>query len=196
MLANRGVALIPFVEELRDAGVTLMQYRDKLGSREQILHNAKAISEVFRGREVTLVMNDSPALAQLVGLNAVHVGQDDAAVADARAVLRSGSIVGCSTHTEEQVIAADATDADYIAIGPVFATSTKLNAEPVVGLEGVRRARALTNRPLVAIGGITPQNAASVIEAGADTVAVVGALLQGTRSPTEAIRMFLDAMPR
>jgi thiamine-phosphate pyrophosphorylase len=194
MLASRRIELSGFVEELRDAGVTLLQYRDKLGSEETILRNAEIITEIFRGSEATLVMNDSPMLAHLAGWNAVHVGQSDAAIAAARTVLSQPALVGCSTHTEQQVIAADAAGADYIAIGPVFATSTKLNAEPVVGLEGVRRARALTTRPLVAIGGITLENAASVIKAGADSIAVIGALLQ-TSGAGVAAKAFLASMP-
>lgn len=194
MLANRRIDLSGFVEELRDAGVTLLQYRDKLGSEEEILRNAKIITEIFRGIDATLVMNDSPALARLAGWNAVHVGQSDAAIAESRATISQSGIVGCSSHTEQQVIAADAAGADYIAIGPVFATSTKQNAEPVVGLEGVRRARALTTRPLVAIGGITLENAASVIDAGADSIAVIGALLQ-TSGAGMAAKAFLASMP-
>jgi thiamine-phosphate pyrophosphorylase len=176
-LSAREIALRNFVEELRDAGVTLVQYRDKLGSEEEILRNAEIISDIFTGHEAILVMNDSPRLATLAGWNAVHVGQTDAAIAEARKALPEGAVVGCSTHTDEQVLLADAAGADYIAIGPVFSTSTKLNAEPVVGLEGVKRARQLTTRPLVAIGGITSENAVSVLAAGADSVAVIGALL-------------------
>lgn len=194
MLASRRIELSGFVEELRDAGVTLLQYRDKLGSEETILRNAEIITEIFRGSEATLVMNDSPMLAHLAAWNAVHVGQSDAAITAARTALSQPALVGCSTHTEQQVIAADAASADYIAIGPVFATSTKLNAEPVVGLEGVRRARALTTRPLVAIGGITLENAASVIDAGADSIAVIGALLQ-TSGAGVAAKAFLASMP-
>ena len=194
MLASRGIALRTFAEELRDAGVTLLQYRDKLGGRGEILRNAAILTEVFARRNATLVMNDSPALANLARWNAVHVGQDDAAVSEARAAMPQGALVGCSTHTDRQIIAADAAGADYIAIGPVFATSTKKDAEPVVGLEGVRRARALTARPLVAIGGITIENASSVIEAGADSVAVIGALLQPGIAPGEVVRRFFDSM--
>jgi len=194
MLASRGITLRSFAEELRDAGVTLLQYRDKLGGREEILRNAAILTEVFAGRNATLVMNDSPLRASLAHWNAVHVGQSDAAVPEARMAMPQGALVGCSTHTDRQIIAADAAGADYIAIGPVFATSTKKNAEPVVGLEGVRRARALTARPLVAIGGITIENASSVIEAGADSVAVIGALLQPGIAPGEVVRRFFDSM--
>jgi thiamine-phosphate pyrophosphorylase len=103
-------------------------------------------------------------------------------------------IVGVSTHTDDQVTEADPSDADYIAVGPVFATATKLNAEPVVGLEGVRRARALTRKPIVAIGGITLENARSVIDAGADSVAVIGGLFVPGRSVREVAGDFLEIL--
>jgi thiamine-phosphate pyrophosphorylase len=194
-LGSRRRELTGFVSQLREAGVTLLQYRDKRGTAEEILRNAKMIEEAFRGVPHTLVMNDSPVLAMLSDWNAVHVGQGDAAIREARKILQPGGIVGCSTHTNEQVKAADEAGADYIAIGPVFATSTKANPEPVVGLEGVRRARELTKGPLVAIGGITPENAASVIEAGADSVAVIGALLSPRADTREVVRKFLKSMP-
>jgi thiamine-phosphate pyrophosphorylase len=193
-LAVRGLELRWFVEQLRNAGVTLLQYRDKRGTEETILRNAKIIEDVFRGVSHTLVMNDSPVLAMLSDWNAVHVGQGDAAISDARKVLQARGIVGCSTHNDEQVKVADEAGADYIAIGPVFATSTKADAEPVVGLEGVRSARKLTKRPLVAIGGITPENAASVIDAGADSIAVISAFLRLGSDPGGVVRKFLRNM--
>jgi thiamine-phosphate pyrophosphorylase len=195
MLQSHSIGLSRFVEELRDAGVTLLQYRDKRGTQEEILRNAKIIQDVFRGMDCTLIMNDNPVLAMLSDWNAVHVGQGDAAVGEARVILPPEGIVGCSTHTDQQVVAANVAGADYIAIGPVFATATKADAEPVVGLEGVKNARSLTKRPLVAIGGITPDNAASVIEAGANSVAVIGALLKADAGPGEIVRMFLERMP-
>lgn len=194
-LRRRGITVETFTAELRDAGVTLLQYRDKLGSQEEILRNARIIADVYRGVDALLVMNDDPVLAMLSDWNAVHVGQGDAKLGDARVVLPPEGIIGCSTHTDQQVASADVAGADYIAIGPVFATSTKADAEPVVGLEGVRRARSLTSRPLVAIGGITPENAASVIQAGADSVAVIGGLLQNGTSLGELVRQFLERMP-
>jgi len=173
----------------------LLQYRDKQGGQEEILRNARIIAEIYRGMDSLLIMNDDPVLAMLSDWNAVHVGQGDAKIGDARIVLPPEGIIGCSTHTDQQVAAADVGGADYIAIGPVFATSTKADAEPVVGLEGVRRARSLTSRPLVAIGGITPENAGSVIEAGADSIAVIGALLQDDASTGEMVRRFIESMP-
>jgi thiamine-phosphate pyrophosphorylase len=194
-LAKRGLELSWFVSRLREAGVTLLQYRDKRATEEEILRNAKIIEEEFRGTPHMLVMNDSPVLAMLSDWNAVHIGQGDAAIREARKILQPGGIVGCSAHTEQQVKAADEAGADYIAIGPVFATSTKANPEPVVGLEGLRRARLLTKRPLVAIGGITPENAQDVIAAGADSVAVIGALLSSGADAGEAVRKFMKSMP-
>lgn len=193
-LAARGVSLRSFLQELRDAGVTLLQYRDKAGTQEQILHNAALIRQVFHGTDATLVMNDSPELARFAGWRAVHVGQGDLAISEARAALPHG-IVGCSTHSARQVIEADAAGADYIAIGPVFPTATKRNPDPVVGLEGVKQARSLTSKPLVAIGGIDPDNAASVIGAGADSVAVIGALVQPGVAVSQTVGMFTRSMP-
>lgn len=177
-LQRHGVELRAFAEELRDAGVRLLQYRDKLGAPQEVLRAAEVISRVFGGvDDALLVMNDRADLALLAGWHGVHVGQEDLPVTDARKVLAAGRLVGVSTHTDEQVRAAEAAGADYIAVGPVFGTSTKADAEPVVGLEGVRRARARTRKPLVAIGGITRANARSVVDAGADTVAVISGLL-------------------
>jgi thiamine-phosphate pyrophosphorylase len=175
-LLSRGIEVSQFAGELRDAGVTLLQYRDKTGGPSHILRNARIIDDIFRGIERLLVMNDDPVLAMLSDWNAVHLGQEDMSIAEARKLLLPGGIVGRSTHNEKQVTAAVEAGADYIAIGPVFATATKENPDPVIGLEGVRRARALTKLPLVAIGGITRENAPSVIEAGADSVAVISAL--------------------
>ena len=121
-------------------------------------------------------MNDHADLVRLAGFGGVHVGQGDLSPEDARRVVGAERWVGVSTHNEEQVRIANGTSADYIAVGPVFATGTKLDAEPVIGLEGVRRARALTRKPIVAIGGITRENARSVIDAGADSVAVISGL--------------------
>jgi len=192
-----------FAAELAAAGVTLVQYRDKVHGPREVLRAAAEIAEAFAGVEATLVMNDRADLAALLGWG-VHVGQEDLALEDVRRVLGDGALIGLSTHNEKQVLRYAQDDnvdrvknvdgPDYIAIGPVFRTSTKADAEPVVGLEGVRRARALTRRPLVAIGGITRENCRSAIEAGADSVAVIGGLFVEGMSVEAVARDFLRVL--
>jgi len=192
-LDARGITAGEFAQELRDAGVRLVQYRDKGGSPQQILCAAAEISQVFAGvDDAVLVMNDRADIALLAGWG-VHVGHTDMSPANARKLLGAAAM-GVSTHNEAQVLAADAGAADYVAIGPVFATASKSDTEPVVGLEGVRRARSLTSKPLVAIGGITRENARSVIEAGADSVAVIGALLAVGEPSAKIAKDFLDRL--
>jgi thiamine-phosphate pyrophosphorylase len=140
---------------------------------------------------VTLIMNDRADLALAAAFDGVHVGQDDLSVEALRAVVGPKMIVGVSTHNPEQVALTDKLEVSYIAVGPVFATSSKANPDPVIGIEGVRRARELTSKPLIAIGGITRENAASVREAGADSVAVISDLLS---SPMVACEEFLKML--
>jgi len=191
VLAVRGVALADFAGDLRAAGVGLVQYRDKNGSPQEILRAASILREAMAGSGCKLILNDRADIAVLANFDGVHVGQGDLSPADARRVVGPDRIVGVSTHTDEQVRIADQSCADYIAIGPVFATGTKLNSDPVVGLDGVRRARALTRKPLVAIGGITRANARSVIDAGADSIALISALFDAQESPEQLARDFL-----
>jgi thiamine-phosphate pyrophosphorylase len=224
VLRARGVGLREFAEELRVAGVGLVQWRDKVGSPQEVLRGAAVLREVFAGGRasdeegdnphdsddgavaimghpesvghpgVLLVMNDRADLAVLAGFDGVHVGQGDLSPEDARRVVGVGRWVGASTHTEEQVRVADEGCADYIAVGPVFATGTKLDAEAVIGLDGVRRARALTAKPIVAIGGITRENARSVMEAGADSVAVISGLIMPGETVEKVARDFLEIL--
>ena len=192
MLDARGMRVGEFARELRDAGVRLLQYRDKGGSPQQVLRAAEEISQVFAGVDDTvLMMNDRVDLALLTGWG-VHVGHGDLLPEDARKMVGEGKLIGVSTHNEAQIGAADAGATDYLAIGPVFATATKADTEPVVGLEGVRRARALTRKPLVAIGGITLENAQIVIDAGADSVAVISGLVRAGERPGKTAKDFLD----
>ena len=194
ILAVRGVALADFAGDLRAAGVGLVQYRDKTGSPQEVLRAATILRDAMAGSACRLIMNDRADLAVLAHFDGVHVGQGDLSPADARRVVGTDRIVGVSTHTDDQVRRADQSCANYIAIGPVFATGTKLNSDPVVGLEGVRRARALTTKPLVAIGGITRANARSVLDAGADSVAIISAFLSPGESVTQVARDFLDLL--
>lgn len=191
-LDARGMSVGEFAQEMVQAGVRLLQYRDKVGSPNELLRAAREIATEFAGLDCLLLMNDRADLALLAGWG-VHVGHLDMRPADVRKVL-GAAVIGVSTHNEAQVSEADAGAADYVAIGPVFATATKADTEPVVGLEGVRRARALTRKPLVAIGGITRENARSVIAAGADSVAVIGGLLVTGERPGKVAEDFLEIL--
>jgi len=180
-------SLLTAADALATAGLTLLQYRNKAGSAREVLQTAQKLRQTLAS-SVKLIMNDRADLALAAGFDGVHVGQDDLSPEAARRVIGRDLWLGVSTHNPEQVREADPTPADYIAIGPVFATASKANPDPVIGLEGVRRARALTHKPLVAIGGITRANCRSVIEAGADSVAVISDLV---REPGKSAEEFL-----
>lgn len=193
-VSARGISLTDFARELAEAGVQLIQYRDKAGSPQQVLRQTEQLREALSGSVCRIILNDRADLAVLSNADGVHLGQDDLPPADARIVLGPGRLIGLSTHIDEQVEAAERSCADYVAIGPVFATGTKLDHEPVIGLAGVSRARRLTAKPLVAIGGITRENAASVRAAGADSVAVISGLLARGESAQKVARDFLDIL--
>ena len=181
--------MVIFAEELIAGGCTLLQYRNKGGNARVMLEHARALRRQSRAGapapHVRLIMNDRADLALAAEFDGVHVGQDDLSAESVRRIIGPDCWLGVSTHDPEQLREADLTSADYLAIGPVFSTSSKDKPDPVVGLEGVRRARALTRKPLVAIGGITRANAASVIEAGADSVAAISDLLREPRKSAE-----------
>jgi thiamine-phosphate pyrophosphorylase len=177
-------AMLSVAEELQAGGVTLLQYRNKLGNARRILADAREL-KLQLGNAVRLILNDRADLCVIAGFDGVHVGQEDLSPEGARRVIGSDAILGVSTHNPDQLREADSTSANYLAIGPVFATSSKENPDPVVGIDGLRRARALTRKPLVAIGGITRENARAVIEAGADAVAVISDLLGEPRKSAE-----------
>lgn len=202
------VAIMRYAEELIAAGATLIQLRDKSqpsaehGLTEdnvtrRFLSCARELRRVTLDK-ATLIVNDRIDICLAADADGVHLGQDDLSPAAARKIfdqvqIKDGKtrIVGFSTHNLAQVIAADALPIDYIAIGPVFATGSKANPDPVVGLEGVRQARRATKKPLVAIGGITRQNCRQVKDAGADAVAVISDLLE---SPGKAFADFLRVL--
>ncbi len=186
--ARRGLPLLEVARAWRSAGVRLLQYRDKQGSDAEIVRNSIEIRRIFDG--FTLILNDRVHLFAETGFDGVHVGQGDAHVTEVRASIGPYALLGLSTHNPEQMAAADALPVSYIAVGPVFATSTKLDAEPVVGLAGVAMARSLTRKPLVAIGGITAGAVGSVLEAGADSAALISGLF-GDEGVPEELRPFL-----
>jgi thiamine-phosphate pyrophosphorylase len=192
-LARAGVSLAMAAYALRDAGVRWLQYRDKRASDAEVVERMRELRAIFPAGEAMLLLNDRVHLCEAVGADGVHIGQEDMAAKQARKILGPERLLGVSTHNVKQLRAALKTGAaDYLAIGPVFATGSKDNPDPVVGLEGVRAARSLTRLPLVAIGGITSENGREVIEAGADSVAVISGLLpEDGKRMAERVRDFL-----
>jgi thiamine-phosphate pyrophosphorylase len=194
--ANATAALTRFAQALFAGGATLVQYRNKRGSAREMLSHARELRRVclsqfsagmgkVTGAPVRLIMNDRADLCLAADFDGVHVGQEDLSPAAARQVVGDTRWVGVSTHNPEQVREAEQWPVDYVAVGPVFATASKANPDPVIGLEGIRTARQLTCKPLVAIGGITRANCRSVIDAGADAVAVIADLLLNPRGAAE-----------
>ena len=182
-------AISAFADKLVEGGCTLLQYRNKGGNARVMLEQARELRRGCRTRvsdlNVRLIMNDRADLCLAAEFDGVHVGQEDLSAESVRRIIGAERWLGVSTHNPEQMAEADGSSADYVAIGPVFSTSSKEKPDPVVGLEGVRRARGLTRKPLVAIGGITRENAAAVIAAGADSVAVISDLLREPRKSAE-----------
>jgi thiamine-phosphate pyrophosphorylase len=192
-LARAELSLADAAHALYDAGVRWVQYRDKRASDAEMVERMRMLREIFPADEMVLLVNDRVHLCGAAEADGVHIGQDDMEPAEARRALGRGRLLGVSTHNVTQLRAALKTGApDYVAIGPVFATASKENPDPVVGIDGVKAARVLTRLPLVAIGGITAENGREVIEAGADAVAVISGLLpQGDQGMEERVRDFL-----
>lgn len=181
------------VRRLAAGGADFIQLREKHADPRDFLREAAEAAAVARALGVLLVVNDRADIALACGARGLHLGQDDLDPAAARRVVGDDLLVGYSTHSVEQAIEAARLPVDYVAIGPVYGTRTKENPDPVVGLEGVARVRAAVDArlPLVAIGGINAENAPSVLAAGADSVAVVSALLASPGEIEQRTREFL-----
>ena len=172
---RRGVDPVRAAEQILDAGARILQFRHKGFLSREAFAWLEQIAKLTGAAGATLVINDRADLAKLFGTG-LHLGQDDLLPSVARRVVGPDAMVGYSTHNEAQLRAACAEPADYLALGPIFGTVTKENPDPTVGLDELRRLRPISNRPLVAIGGITRANAMQVLDAGADSVAVIGDL--------------------
>lgn len=170
-------SLSDLVKTALDAEVRLFQLRMKAAETGSLYEMAAALCPLVHKGGGTFIVNDRCDVAAAVGADGVHLGQDDVPLADARAILGPGKLIGISTHNLAQAIEAQAGGADYIGFGPIFPTATKENPDPVVGVEGLREVKARLRIPIVAIGGINARNAAAVRAAGADCVAVVSAVL-------------------
>jgi thiamine-phosphate pyrophosphorylase len=162
-----------------EAGARILQFRHKMQWTRAVWEQAERIAGYCRDRDVAFVVNDRADMAKLLGAG-LHVGQDDLAPAGVRRLMGLETLLGYSTHNPQQLDAAAAEPVDYVAIGPVFRTASKQKPDPVIGLDELRKCRARTGRPLVAIGGITRETACAVFAAGVDSVAVIGDLLPET----------------
>ena len=185
------VVIVRFARELVAGGASLIQYRNKSGHPRSMLSHARELRRVIQDR-AKLIMNDRADLCLAAGFDGLHLGQDDLSTGAARQIFQKAGQpqlwIGFSTHNPDQLHEADQMPVDYIAVGPVFATTSKADPDPVIGVEGVRRARQATKKPLVAIGGITRQNCKSVLDGGADAVAVISDVVE---SPGKSAEEFL-----
>ncbi len=175
LLARRGLGAPEAARAILDAGARILQFRHKHFFSREAFEDAQRVSEMCRAADALFVLNDRADLAALLGA-ALHLGQDDLAPEDARKILAPGAILGLSTHNREQLQAAASEPADYLAIGPIFSTGSKQNPDPVLGLSQLRELCGIARKPVAAIGGITRDRARAVIEAGADSLAIIGDL--------------------
>ncbi len=181
-LERRGIALQPAAAAFLEGGGQILQFRHKGHWNRELFRAAQDIARMCREAGATLVVNDRADFALLLE-SGLHVGQDDLPPRDARQLMGSNALIGFSSHNVRQLCDAGGEPVDYVALGPVFGTLSKRNPDPVVGVEEVGRCRALLEKPLVAIGGITLENACDVWAAGADSVAIIAGLIPGDTSP-------------
>jgi thiamine-phosphate pyrophosphorylase len=183
----KGFAAFDAAATLLDAGVGMIQYRHKAQFTEERFQEAWRIAEACRAKGALFIMNDRADYAHLLQCG-VHLGQDDVPVMAARKILGPGVPIGLSTHNEQQLRLTAELPVDYVALGPVFHTYSKADPDPVIGLSELPRLRALTDCPVVAIGGIGIGSALSVLDSGADSVAVISGLLPENAGDLEGLR--------
>src|SRR2546422_10076406 len=186
-------ALVELVKSALTTGVRLFQLRMKTPHTGEFYDLAAQFCALVRAGGGTFIVNDRVDVAQAVGADGVHLGQEDLPLADARAIVGPDKLIGISTHTMKQALDADAGGADYIGFGPIFPTSTKEHPDPVVGIAGLREVRAKVRVPIVAIGGITTKNVREVVAAGADCCAVISAVLSAS-NPGKAMAELVKAI--
>ncbi len=174
---SRGRSHLEVIRAAIAGGATVVQYREKEGTTRQLIEEAQALRELTRQMGVLFIVNDRVDIALAVDADGVHVGQDDMPAPIARKLMGPGKIVGVSVDNLEQALQAERDGADYLGAGPIFATPTKPDAAPPIGLDGLAEICRRVSIPVIAIGGINEENAAAVIEAGADGVAVVSAVV-------------------
>jgi thiamine-phosphate pyrophosphorylase len=184
------------VQLMAEGGATLVQLRDKYAAPREFYREAMDALAVARQLGLKVIINDRVDIAHSLKADGVHLGQDDMPAAAARELLGPDSIIGLSTHNPGQVGLALNEPVDYIAFGPVFSTLSKGNPDPIVGLEGLRTVRKeIGSKPLVAIGGITMANGPDVLLVGADSLAVIKAILEDPTEIASRVRAFLASQP-
>jgi thiamine-phosphate pyrophosphorylase len=193
LLEERGIAAAQAANAILNAGARILQFRHKRHWTREVFGELEAVAKLCRDAPAQLVVNDRADLARMMDA-ALHLGQDDLAPSAARRVMGDQTFIGFSTHNEAQLCAAREEPVDYLALGPIFGTSSKENPDPVVGAQELRRLRKYTALPLVAIGGITRANALDVLEAGADSVAVIGDLIPQVGSIYSRVREWVSAL--
>jgi thiamine-phosphate pyrophosphorylase len=171
VLADRQCPVVDMAKVLLDAGVKILQYRHKEDWTQLNFDEAKHLAALCQEAGVLFVLNDRADFAKLLKA-ALHLGQEDISPTAARAIV-SDEVIGYSTHNAMQLKLGDTEPIEYLSIGPIFATTSKLRPDPVVGIDGLKALRVLTKKPICAIGGITLSNAAEVFAAKADSVAVI-----------------------
>lgn len=189
-LRARGIAPVAAAAAFLDGGAGILQLRHKQHWSREIFENAREIARLCRECGAQLIVNDRADFALLLEAG-LHVGQEDLPPRDARKLMGSDAVIGFSSHNAGQLCAAGGEPVDYVALGPVYSTASKENPDPIIGVEAVRRCRALLDKPLVAIGGITMENAIDVLRAGADSVAVIAGLYPAATT-TESLRRRME----
>jgi thiamine-phosphate pyrophosphorylase len=193
LVTDRGLAagrsVIDIALAAAHGGATMVQLREKDATTRAFVEQARALKAALAPLRVPLAINDRLDVALAVDADGLHVGQDDMPVDEARRLLGPGKFIGLSITAVDQVLRPDAAAADYLGVGPIYAQQTKSDAAAPLGLDGLRRLRGLTRRPIVAIGGLTPDNGAPALAAGADGLAVVSAIVAAD-DPEAAARRF------
>lgn len=187
--------LIEIMKAAAAEGGRLFQYRNKSSSMKEAYSQALGLRKVARDLGVLFIVNDRCDLALAVDADGVHLGQEDLPCAEARRLLGTGKLIGISTHNADQVRLAATLDPDYLGFGPIFTPRSKQDHDPTVGLDGLRAVRPLTTLPVFAIGGISREAVAAVMQAGANGVAVISAVLHAS-DVREAVRGLMAQMPK
>jgi thiamine-phosphate pyrophosphorylase len=194
-LEVRDMALPTAAAAFLEGGAGILQIRHKGHWSRGFFEAAKQVARLCRENGVDLIVNDRADFALLLEAG-LHVGQDDLSPRDARKLMGPDRTIGFSSHSAAQLAAAGGEPVDYVALGPIFGTASKRNPNPVVGVDEVRRCRALVEQPLVAIGGITLENALEVLNAGADSVAIIAGLLPGLAPTAQSLRKRMEEWQR